>query len=34
MYDLMQKRNDIVHEGKLYELSLRELEIYYETIEL
>lgn len=31
--DLMDKRNNIVHEGRIYELSLDELEMYYETID-
>lgn len=31
--DLMMKRNKIVHEGKVYEIELDELELYYETID-
>lgn len=31
--DLMEKRNNIVHENKVYELSLDELEAYYTAIE-
>lgn len=31
--ELMDKRNNIVHEGKVYEIELDELEVYYEAIE-
>lgn len=31
--DLMEKRNNIVHESKIYELSLDDLETYYRAIE-
>lgn len=31
--ELMDKRNNIVHEGKIYEIKLNELESYYEITE-
>ena len=31
--DLLEKRNNIVHESKVYELSLEDLERYYDTVE-
>lgn len=31
--DLMEKRNQIVHDGKVYDLEMEDLETYYEAIE-
>lgn len=31
--ELMNKRNNIVHEGEMYKIELNELENYYETID-
>lgn len=31
--ELMSKRNNIVHEGRIYEIELDELEVYYEAID-
>lgn len=31
--ELMNKRNKIVHEGKIYKIEMDELEVYYKTVE-
>lgn len=31
--ELMERRNNIVHEGKIYAMELSELETYYDVID-